>query len=106
MVVISEKYSFAIISNGYLMSMSLGFVPCFPSTSAIMCPDIVDPMNGQIDFSPDAQAPFDFGTLATYSCDNPGWRPNGGDVLRTCEGDSSSPIGSWSGTAPNCVGMF
>ena len=68
-----------------------------------MCPDIADPVNGQINFSLDVLAPFDFGTVATYSCCT-GFGLNGGDVTRMCEGDGSSSIGEWSGTAPTCVG--
>ena len=66
-----------------------------------MCPDIADPFNGQITFSSDRIAPFEFGTTATYSCDN-GYMLTGGDTVRTCAGDGSSDIGAWSGAAPTC----
>lgn len=67
-----------------------------------MCPDIPNPINGQIYFTPDFLAPFDFGSMAKYSCDA-GFGLNGGDIVRVCEGTSDSPIGSWSGEAPTCI---
>lgn len=67
-----------------------------------MCPDIADPENGQITFSLDNLAPFDCGTVAEYSCSH-GFGLDGG-ATRTCEGDDSSTIGEWTGTAPTCVG--
>ena len=45
---------------------------------------------------------LDFGTVAKYTC-NTGFGLSGGDVLRMCDGDSSSPIGSWTGTTPSCT---
>ncbi len=46
-------------------------------------------------------APFDYLTVAAYTC-NPGYGLSGGDSIRTCEGDDSSTTGEWSGTAPAC----
>ena len=68
-----------------------------------MCPHIADPVNGQIEFSLDNLAPFDIMTTAMYSC-YPGYDLNGGNVVRTCGGNSDSAIGFWSGTAPTCIG--
>lgn len=73
--------------------------------AAIMCPDLPDPDNGDITFVTDVTATFDVLTTATYSCD-PGFGLNGGTAVRTCNGDSTSPIGDWSGTAPTCERMF
>ena len=70
-----------------------------------MCPDIAEPVNGQINFSLDVLAPFDFGTVATYSCDT-GFGLNGGDVTRMCEGDGSGPIGEWSGDGSSPIGEW
>ena len=67
-----------------------------------MCPDIADPINGQIHFSSDNLAPFDFETFATYSCD-PGYELSGGNDVRMCDGNSVSAVGSWNGTAPSCT---
>ena len=46
---------------------------------------------------------YDFETTATYQC-NSGYELTGGDTVRTCAGDGSSPVGQWNGTAPNCTG--
>lgn len=87
------------------MSDSLGTVTFFPAfTAAITCPDIPDPLNGRIDFFIDDLCPFDYGTVATYSCDV-GFGLEGAAV-RVCEGDGSSPNGAWSGSAPSCSGKL
>ena len=44
-----------------------------------------------------------YGTTATYQC-NSGYELTGGDTVRTCSGDGSSPVGQWSGTTPMCLG--
>ena len=62
-------------------------------------------MNGRIDFATDQLAPFDFRTVATYICSQ-GYELDGGDVVRTCEGDSSNPNGEWTGTARTCIGQL
>ena len=46
---------------------------------------------------------FDYETTATYQCDS-GYKLTGGDTVRTCTGDGSSPVGQWNGTSPNCSG--
>ena len=58
--------------------------------------------NGTITYGPDTTAPFAFGTNATYSCDSGFFFE--GNELRTCKGDGSSPVGSWSGANPICSG--
>ncbi len=65
-----------------------------------MCPDIVDPLNGQIIFSPDELAPFRYETVATYSCEV-SYGVNG-DKNRMCTGNGSSLVGVWDGEAPIC----
>ncbi len=60
-------------------------------------------MNGMIEFDVDTTAPFDFGTTATYSC-NDGFFLEG-NTVRNCEGDGSRRTGLWDGTAPVCTGM-
>ena len=75
------------------------------STLAIACEDLPDPSNGEINFSLDKTAPFEFETTATYSCD-PGFGISGGDPVRTCGGDGSSPSGEWTGNASTCEGQF
>ena len=55
------------------------------------------PTNGRIDYTTDATAPHDFGTVATYVCD-PGYG-RVGDLTRTCGGST----GVWSGSAATCA---
>lgn len=42
-------------------------------------------------------ATFDYNTAVTYSC-NVGYNYTSGDLVRTCQADST-----WSGTAPTCT---
>ena len=69
------------------------------SITAITCPGVPLLVNGVIAYS-DTPAPYDFGTMATYTCDT-GYGLSG-DITRTCDGDGSSPNGVWSGSAPTC----
>lgn len=66
-----------------------------------MCPALTPPTNGLIDYSPDTSANYDFETTATFSC-NPGFGLVGGDEIRTCSGDGSSVVGTWTGTQATC----
>ncbi len=70
---------------------------------AIQCEDLPNPVNGEIFFTSDDTAPFDFGTLAVYSC-NAGFGLSGYEQ-RTCGGDGDSTMGEWSGGAPSCAGI-
>ena len=69
-----------------------------------MCPDLPDPMNGDIEYVVDTTSTFNVTTTAMYKCD-PGYSLVGGDIVRTCTGTSASPDGDWSGTAPSCEGI-
>ena len=69
-----------------------------------MCTELTEPMNGQIDYSTDSVAPFEFGTVATYTCSQ-GYELDG-NPTRTCGGDGTSPNGTWSGSSPACVGQY
>ena len=61
--------------------------------------------NGNITYSNiTVEGQYDYGTTATYQCDS-GYELTGGDTVRTCTGDGSSPEGQWNGTAPHCTGM-
>jgi len=64
--------------------------------TAIICMSLDVPTNGQVSYS--GPAPYGFGTVATYTCDN------GVTATRSCGGDSSSMVGVWNGTAPSCAG--
>jgi len=79
----------------------------------IQCPDIPDPINGQIIFSGDADriSPFDYGTVAEYSCDdgltllNPvtgAFFTDGLPVERVCESIALSATGVWTGVNYVC----
>ena len=73
----------------------------FPT--AIVCPSLNNPPNGQIEFTETSADAFNFQTMATYSCDT-GYGLFGGDGVRTCVGSLSGP-GVWSGIEPTCEGM-
>lgn len=70
-----------------------------------MCPDLSDPVNGNIVFKVDTTAFFEFGTTATYVC-NPGFGITGESPVRTCDGDHTSTTGAWTETAPTCDRRF
>ena len=73
--------------------------------TVVTCPDIVDPIGGQVLFSNDTMAPFDIGTMAMYSCDD-GSSPFGtvSPIVnpRVCTGDGSSSVGGWTGEDLMC----
>jgi len=92
----------------------------FFSSLDIQCPDIADPINGQIRFRGDKVSPFDYGTVAEYSCNDglilldpdtglfldTGLLSADAQVVRVCEGNSSSAIGIWTGLDYLCEGML
>ncbi len=67
-----------------------------------MCPHIPSPLNGCIDFAEDYVAPFDLGTVATYSCES-GFALMGSE-MRTCVTNGDDRVGVWSLTETVCVG--
>ena len=71
-----------------------------PATSCSALPAVE---NGMVTYSSDTTEPYDYRTTATYQCDS-GYELTGGDTVRTCTGDGSSPVGQWNGTAPTCTG--
>ncbi len=71
--------------------------------TAVFCAELASINNGSIAYSPDIVAPFDNGTTASYSC-NEGLYLEG-NQMRTCQGDDSSLIGTWSGMSPVCAGL-
>ncbi len=73
------------------------------SSAAIMCPDLANPINGRVTFSPDSLA---LATVATYNCE-PGYGLNSTSV-RTCVDLSgeTDPVGTWNGDASTCSGWF
>ena len=74
-----------------------------PYLTVIMCPDLPDPENGDIEYSTDLTATFEAPTTAVYKCD-PGYSLAGGDSVRTCTGTGENTDGDWTGSAPTCDG--
>ena len=72
--------------------------------TAIICSALPVVENGMITYSSDTTEPYDYETTATYQCDS-GYELTGGDTVRTCTDDGSSPVGRWNGTAPICSGI-
>ena len=74
---------------------------------AITCLPLPDHPYGSITYSPDNTPPYLFETQAMYVTVCPeGLERRGGDDVRTCTGDGSSPVGQWNGAAPICTGKF
>ena len=48
---------------------------------------------------------YDYATTAMYSCSE-GFSVSAGDEMRTCGGNGSSVIGTWSGIEPTCSRMY
>lgn len=69
-----------------------------------MCSALNVPTNGRIAYATDTVAPFMFGTTATYSC-NSGFALVG-NTVRSCGGNDTVTVGSWSGSDPTCQGKF
>ncbi len=68
----------------------------------ITCSILEPIVNGMIGYSPDITAPFDYGTNATYSC-NDGFFLEGSEIIN-CDGDGSSVNGEWADDPPQCTG--
>ncbi len=91
-----------MVSFPRIMALDLCLL-CFIST-AILCSALPAISDGVIMYSTDITAPFDFGTTATYSC-NDGYFLQGSDTVRQCRDDSTDTTGDWSGTTPVCTGI-
>ena len=79
----------------------------YSQNAVIRCSPLATPQNGNIFYcnAKNSGDPYDYGTTATYQCDS-GYELTGGDTVRTCTGDGSSPVGQWNGTTPNCTGKL
>ena len=73
------------------------------SFTVIKCSALPNIENGDIVYSDDISEPYDYGTTATYQCDS-GYELTGGDTVRTCTGDGSSPVVQWNGIETKCTG--
>lgn len=72
----------------------------FTLFSVIMCPGM-SIVNGMVTYSAGSTAPYNYGTVATYTC-NSGYFLSG-IATRTCSGDGSSVTGAFSGVDPFCT---
>ena len=71
---------------------------------AIRCPALPTMDNGIVIYSSNiSMSQYVYGATATFQCDS-GYELTGGDTVRTCTGDGSSPVGQWNGTATVCTG--
>ncbi|XP_064387965.1 uncharacterized protein LOC135336171 isoform X3 [Halichondria panicea] len=75
-----------------------------PSCLSITCTSLSSISNGVLVYGPDSTNPFNFGTIASYTCDDGFYLTSGSDV-RTCGGDGLNTIGSWNGAAPVCLAI-
>ncbi len=66
-----------------------------------LCPALPDITNGAIVYSTDTLAPYDIGTVATYSC-NEGYVLTGGNVERICVDSGDGNDDRFNGEAPSC----
>ncbi len=77
-------------------------VNAWPSSSpAVTCPALPTVSNGQITYSMDTSAPYEYGTVATYVCDT-SYGVSGGEGVLFCGGDGSDTAGSWGTSIPTC----
>ena len=72
--------------------------------SAISCSVLSSILNGVIEYSMDVTDPFDYGTTATYTCNDGFFLESNSE--RICGGDGSTVTGSWEGMTPVCTGMY
>ena len=56
--------------------------------------------HGRLTYTFDTQAPYDYGTVATHSC-NDGFDLSG-NISRTCSGDGTGLYGTWTGDVSYC----
>ncbi len=71
------------------------------SSPAVTCPALPTISNGQITYSMDTSAPYEYGTVATYVCDT-SYGVSGGEGVLFCGGDGSDTAGSWGTSIPTC----
>ena len=70
---------------------------------SILAVIVCDPLfldHGTVTYTTDTQAPHDYGTVATFSCNN-GFELIG-NVSRLCTGDGTSASGAWTGVISYC----
>ena len=68
--------------------------------TAIECPALTAPMNGQVSYATDMTSPYEIGTVATFTC-NAGFSLDGAaDTLTCADDDQLDTVGTWGGTEP------
>ena len=75
-------------------------ISCFPLDTSFLGNGTLTYSTGSVETVEDQ---YGHGATATYQCDS-GYELTGGDTVRTCTGDGSSPVGQWNGTASVCKG--
>ena len=72
------------------------------SIAAITCTSLSPISNGMISYSRGTTNPFDFGTIATFVCDDGFFLD--GSMTSTCGG--TAPVGLWDESSPICSGTI
>ncbi len=67
-----------------------------------VCDELEMIANGVISYNADMTAPYNVGTVATYSC-NAGFVLRGGNMVRTCVEAGDGSGGIFNGEAPTCI---
>ena len=63
--------------------------------TAIECPALTAPMNGQVSYATDMTSPYEIGTVATFTC-NAGFSLDGAaDTLTCADDDQLDTVGTW-----------
>ena len=75
-------------------------------SAGITCSPLPKVTNGTINYSSGTTAPYNYEITATYQCNHGHMLTSGGDRVRTCTGDGSTPSGQWSGAALQCPRML
>ena len=70
----------------------------------VMCPSLLDLVNGQITYGADTTPDFDVGTTATHACDR-GYGLTE-DAVRICTASADNLTASWSGNVPSCESEY
>ncbi len=91
----------------YTVQCLYSFTSSCAINTAITCPSLTDHTHTSITYSTGTTSPFAYGTRAMYTINCPeGMDRDGGDDVRNCTSDGRSAVGVWSGTAPNCTGIY
>ncbi len=70
-----------------------------------MCASLSPPTNGRVAYFTDSAPPYDYDTVATYTCDI-GFGIAGGDVNSVCTDENNEAVGRWTRIPPTCERKF